>query len=258
MYVPFKMNLPYFSGASLESYYAEGKKLYDAHKTSIKKSIEQYLSTEGVLNASEIEKDWFPTFNADIFLSHSHKDEKQVIALAGFLQKLGLTAFIDSCVWGYANDLLKQIDNKYCICKTKSDGTVESYDYEKRNQSTAHVHMILNSALLKMMDSTECLIFLDTPNSLKVKDIANGVTNSAWIYSELLLSKYIGRKKPIRKRHQSDVSESFEHNALVVEYDTDISHLRLLSFADIELAYRNAAPGGKAVLDQLYYMKKIQ
>ena len=133
--------------------------------------MERYLSPCGELKASEIEKDWFPEIKADVFWSHSHKDEKDVIALAGFLNNLGLTTFIDSCVWGYADDLLKQIDDTYCISKKSSDDLIDFYSYQKRNQSTTHVHMLLNGALMKMMDNTECLIFLDTPNSLKMQDI---------------------------------------------------------------------------------------
>ena len=35
--------------------------------------------------------------------------------LAGYLKHTyGIECFIDSCVWGYANDLLKEIDNRYC------------------------------------------------------------------------------------------------------------------------------------------------
>ena len=34
----------------------------------------------------------------DVFLSHSHKDEKDVIAFAGLLSDIGLKVFIDSCV----------------------------------------------------------------------------------------------------------------------------------------------------------------
>lgn len=51
---------------------------------------------------------WFPKINADIFLSHSHKDEKLIIAFAGWLKDtFNLDVFIDSCIWGYSNDLQK-------------------------------------------------------------------------------------------------------------------------------------------------------
>ena len=177
MFATFKMDLPNLSGGVWEEYYNKGLKVYSAHKQKIKASLDKYLSIDGELKASEIEKDWFPSFKADVFLSHSHKDEKDVIALAGLLNDMGLTAFIDSCVWGYADDLLRQIDNEYCVSKMNSDGSVDTYNYQRRNQSTAHVHMMLNGALMKMMDNTECLIVLNTPNSLKAKDILNGTTN---------------------------------------------------------------------------------
>ena len=153
MFATFKMDLPKLSENTMwEEYYKKGLEIYNEHEKCIKESLDKYLSPNGELKASEIEKDWFPDFKADVFLSHSHKDERDVIIFAGFLSEMGLTPFIDSCVWGYANDLLKQIDNRYCVLRKNADGTVKTYDYDERNQSTAHVHMILNGALMKMID----------------------------------------------------------------------------------------------------------
>lgn len=257
MFATFKMDLPESAGEIREQYYKKGLKVYSAHKQKVKESLDRYLSVDGELKASEIEKDWFPSFKADVFLSHSHKDEKDVIAFAGLLNDIGLTAFIDSCVWGYADDLLKQIDNKYCVSKTKPDGSVDTYDYQRRNQSTAHVHMMLNGALLKMMDSTECLIVLDTPNALKAKDISNGTTNSGWIYSELLMSKFLRKTYPIRKSMNFALSESVRHDGLSVEYDADIKHLMIISMKDIIIATEDGKYSGLGVLDQLYFTKGL-
>lgn len=160
MFATFKIALPDMNETIWKQYYEKGLAVYSTHKQKIKESLDKYLSVDGELKASEIEKDWFPSFKADVFLSHSHKDEKDVIAFAGLLSDIGLKVFIDSCVWGYSDDLLRQIDNEYCVSKTNPDGSIDSYNYQKRNQSTAHVHMMLNGALMKMMDSTECLIFL--------------------------------------------------------------------------------------------------
>ena len=56
-----------------------------------------------------------------------------VIALNGWLyESFGIKSFIDSSVWGYANDLLKLIDDAYCL---NLEGTNKSYNYEKRNYS---------------------------------------------------------------------------------------------------------------------------
>lgn len=255
MFASFKMELPSFSPNDLEKLYSIGKKQYDSQKKSIQQSLDAYLAPNGSLKASEIEGDWFPTIKADVFLSHSHKDEKQVIAFAGYLNKLGISSFVDSCVWGYANDLLKQIDKKYCVQSTSSSGRI-TYDYDKRNYSTAHVHMLLNGALLKMLDKTECLIFLNTPNSLKIEEISNGVTNSCWIYSELLMSGSIEKKTPIRKGVYG-FNESFDHSELSVDYDVDISHLKKLSLSDIIEAAQQSLRHGPDILDKLYFMKKL-
>lgn len=148
-------------------------------------------------------------------------------------------------------------NNEYCVSKTNPDGSIDSYNYQKRNQSTAHVHMMLNGALMKMMDSTECLIFLDTPNSLKAKDVSNGTTNSGWIYSELLMSKLLRRLDPIRKSMNFALNESVRHDGLSVEYDADITHLIIISLNDIIHATRDGKYLGKGVLDYLYFDKGL-
>ena len=115
MFATFKMDLSDCSRDIWEQYYKEGSEVYSAHKQKIKESLDKYLSVDGELKVSEIEKDWFPSFKANVFLSHSHKDEKNVIAFAGLLNNIGLTVFIDSCVWKYADELLLQIDDEYCV-----------------------------------------------------------------------------------------------------------------------------------------------
>lgn len=255
MFATFKMKLPRFTGDDFEEFYQKGLRLYNSQKKIVQESLDKYLSPNGFLRASEIENDWFPSISVDVFLSHSHKDEKQVIAFAGYLSRLGITAFIDSCVWGYANDLLKEIDDAYCVQEEKDNGG-KTYCYESRNYSTAHVHMILNGALHKMIDSTECLIFLDTPNSIKTEDLRTGTTNSCWIYSELLASSMIQKKHPLRKSIRN-INESFEHSALSVEYDVDITHLIKLSLRDIEKATEQSRDPGVKILDQLYWNKKL-
>lgn len=257
MFATFKLNLQDLSGEFWEEYYRKGLKLYGVHKQKIKESLDKYLSIDGELKASEIEKDWFPSLKADVFLSHSHKDEEDAIALAGLLNDMGLKVFIDSCVWEYADNLLKQIDNEYCVLTTNQDGSINTYDYQKRNQSTVHVHMMLNGALMKMMDNTECLIVLDTPNSLKAKDISNGTTNSGWIYSELLMSKFLRKRYPIRKSMNFAINESVRHDGLSVVYDVDITHLIVISINDIIDAMKSAENLGVSVLDRLYLEKGL-
>ncbi len=45
------------------------------------------MYANAVLEISQVEKAWFHNIEADIFLSHSHKDEKLAIAFARWLKK---------------------------------------------------------------------------------------------------------------------------------------------------------------------------
>lgn len=255
MFASFKMDDLITLGSNLEKYYAIGMEEKRISQRMVEKQLDKYLSSTGELQAVEIENDWFPTVNADVFLSHSHKDEKQIIALAGELRsEYGLRSFIDSCVWGYSEDLLRIINNNYNL-KENEDGT-NIYDYEGSNQASTHVNMILNSALMKMIDKTECIIFIDTPNSLKVSNIKEGVTASPWIYSELLATRLLERNILIRKSKNSFMDQMFvEHSGLKVDYKVDISHLTSISRFDFVIASKPGRKKGKELLDQLYYNK---
>ena len=104
-----------------------------------------FLDDDYVFDASAIQKDWFPQINADIFISHSHRDEKTAKALAMWLKnEFNLTAFIDSAVWGYFEDLLLTIQQTTDLAS-----------------ATSHVHMMLNMALMQMIDKTESLFLLE-------------------------------------------------------------------------------------------------
>lgn len=171
----------------LEEYAKEGYKIVDKEKEVVEKKLDEYKFPENSneVNLSEVIKDWFPLGQYDIFLSHSHSDEKKAIAISYYLKKwFDLDCFVDSCVWGYAETLLKKLDKKYC----KKNG--KTFDYDCRNGTTAHVHLMLNSALMEMMQSCSFFVFLQTDNSLQTnrKGVENW-TYSSWIYSELNMSR---------------------------------------------------------------------
>ncbi|ESU34124.1 hypothetical protein G3A_02690 [Bacillus sp. 17376] len=160
-------NLTGLDNQFLSHYKGAGEVTYNQQKKYVQKKLDRFILDDGSLDGSALQQDWFPEVKADIFLSHSHGDQKLTMAFAAMLkEQFGLTAFIDSCVWGYANDLLKKIDDVYCRNK-KGD----MYDYDQRNFSTSHVHMMLSAAFTKMMDKAECLIFVNTPNSITTSDV---------------------------------------------------------------------------------------
>jgi len=245
------------TGHDYEHYYSKGKEIYKNTKGIIKENLDRFIDSEGALNGTKMQDNWFPQINADIFISHSHKDERQAIGLAGWLyERFGLKAFIDSCVWGYSGELLKMIDNRYCL---QSDG--KTYSYELRNYSTSHVHMMLSTALTMMIDKTECLFFLNTPRSLSAKEVINN-TESPWIYHELAMTKFV-RKRKLKEYRMDVIKKSFElaeagKENLVVKYDVTLDHLHELTQEDLTnwMLLNNRSKHNYS-LDILYAYKNI-
>ena len=238
-------------------YYQIGLKVFNEIRISTIKQLDKYVGVNGVLNGSELETDWFGEIDAHIFISHSHTDEMRAIALAGYLfEKHNIKCFVDSCVWGYSNDLLKQIDNEYC--KNTDSNT---YNYDTRNYSTSHVHMMLSSALNKMIEKCETLFLINTPNSIETSDILNE-TYSPWIYSEILTSKLIEKKIPQRHLHvgverrietfskAENLNESFK-----IKYKLDLEHLADLSEEEVINWGLIPSNSPENALDILYHHK---
>lgn len=245
-------------------YYAQGLELFEEHKVKIEKSLLNFIKTDSALDGSKIQKSWFPTIEADIFISHSHNDAKMAITLAGYLKdNFGIFSFIDSCIWGYANDLLKEIDKDYCYDKTR-----KTYNYNTRNYSTSHVHMMLSTALASMIQKTECLFFLDTPHSIKPADgIRN--TQSPWIYFEIKMSALMGVVIPPRIQKRINASRTKLFNtvsdkeklleSMLFDYEIDDNHLIELSIDQLnewQIKAQNLW-NKKAALDKLYEIAGI-
>jgi hypothetical protein len=177
-----------------------------------------------VINGTNIQNSWFPKIEANVFISHSHQDQEMAQNLAAwFYKSFGIISFIDSDIWGYANDLLKQIDDKFCRTDNQN---VCLYSYEKRNFSTAHVHAMLSNALIQMIDQTECLFFLNTPNSISVENTVNNKTTSPWLYLELIVSQFIRQRIPeyLQPKTAGIQIQKFPQ----FQYDIDLSHLPVI------------------------------
>lgn len=238
-----------------KKYFDEFSRLYNdsyqEQQEEIQIELEKFIDMSGNLSGKKIMEDWFPNIKADIFISHSHQDEDLAISFAGWLkQNFKLESFIDSTVWGNANNLLKIIDNKYC---KQDDGY---YNYSKRNYSTSHVHMMLSISLMKMMDKCECVIFINTPKSyIPSKELNNGITLSPWIFSEISMAKMLRIQPPernnIAKSSLATESRDFSE-ALEIEYPLNMDHLYILNVAILQKWKNQNNKQGSASLDTLY------
>lgn len=239
-----------------EHYLKVGTEIHEKSKDRIQKSLNTFFQRDESLDGSKIMENWFPQLDVHVFISHSHKDEDEVISLAGWLyDNFGIKSFIDSCVWGYGNNLIQMLDNEY----SWKDSSKGIYYYEKVLQSSSHVHMMLSSALSTMIDNTECLIFYDTPNSIEPFGLTDK-TESPWIFSELAFSQIVRLKTPKRvkkqiserKYYSADDKEHFE-KGLKIKYDINAAHLKKIN-ADILNKWDNLANSldSEEALDKLY------
>lgn len=182
---------------------------YKARKGNLLISLEKYLlDGSNILDADEIQKSVFPLHDIDVFISHSHADEDEAIRIALSMENIGLNAFVDSCVWGRADELLRKIDDKFCV----PEGW-DSYSYNLRNRTTTNVHLILNAALQQMIQQSELFIFLGTENAIKIDDYMSvkGRLSSPWIFSELTFAKSVKRSD---RRIFQEGNESFKKMAI--------------------------------------------
>lgn len=227
MFKGFKIEKINFNN-SFDHFYSVGIDMFDSYKTEIQKTLKTFLLTNNSLDGTKIIENWFPNFTAHVFLSHSHKDEETAIALAGWLyENFNIITFIDSCIWGYANKLIKMLDDEYSWLD-KENGL---YEYGKVMDSTGHVHMMLSTALSRMIDKTECLMFYNTPNSVKSFGFKD-MTDSPWIYSEIMFSQTTRITIPKRIKQFIRENKTFSalegdhfEKALSISYDLDSTHL---------------------------------
>lgn len=237
-------------------YYKEGLQLYQNHTAIAEKNLKSFYLKDNSLDATKIINSWFPEFKAHVFISHSHRDNTDVIKLAGFLKhEFDLISFIDSCIWGYGNDLIRIIDNDYSWL----DKTTNLYSYPKVLDSTSYVHMMLMTSLGMMIDKIECLMFYDTPNSI-VKYDGDEKTESPWIYSEIALSQIVRLTEP--ERHKSTLLAERKYSlggtlkfekSLKMKFDADTKHLKEIDHVTLNKWMTFASANKKeAALDRLY------
>lgn len=211
----------------LRQYTKTGCERKEFIESEIGSNLKEYVK-DGVIDGSKLSDKWFKTIKSDVFISYSHNDEEIAMALSGYLEKeFGLNIFVDSFFWGSADALLKDIDDTYC----KKD--CGEYDYQKRNFSTSHVHAMLSTAIIKVMDQSEIVIFLNTDNSIPKVDstILESYTQSPGIYEEIIFASLL--RKRHWSTHRSIPMYEFAERKLQIEYRVPLSGMKEISIETI-------------------------
>lgn len=203
------------SGIKFSEYLSRENDPFADQVKAIQSELNEYvLEGTDIPDGTAIQDDWFPEMDADIFISHSHKDVELAQGLAGWIYKtFELRCFIDSNVWGYADHLLEQINSKFSNKREEQSGRV-LYDHESCIAASKHVDTMLTIALYKMIDRCECIFLLNTDNSIQPYGaMPHDKTFSPWIYSEIVCSQLIRKEKRriLQKymRHEASIQESY-------------------------------------------------
>ncbi|MBQ3602151.1 MAG: toll/interleukin-1 receptor domain-containing protein [Lachnospiraceae bacterium] len=232
-------------------------------KANYEKDLKKYVRQKEI-DGTKIQNEWFPQINADIFISHSHKDKELACAFAGWInEKFGLKCFIDSIVWGYSNELLDEMNSRLSN-KRKDDNGGYLYEHQSCNQVSQHVNTMLSIALQKMIDKVEAVIFINTDNTVKVcSDTRMEKTYSPWIYSEIICTQFV-RKKPLlayrdyksENKTYMGVFESMQFAMHTdISYIVSLKHLKTMGEEDLiqwEKEYSLNGANYEYALDALY------
>ncbi|MBV4447918.1 hypothetical protein KM799_15090 [Clostridium tyrobutyricum] len=209
-----------------------GKNHLNKQNTNYKKALKNYI-INGTTDGTKLQDDWFPQVNADIFISHSHMDIGLAQGLAGWLHKnFKLNCFIDSNVWGYADELLEIINSQYSDKREDNDGGY-LYNHTKCNTASKHVSVMLSIALQKMIDKTEATFVINTNNFIqKYEDIYESATYSPWIYTEIVCTELV-RNKPLSEYRKQivefakkSIQESYDESQYSAAYKVSLEHLK--------------------------------
>lgn len=74
-----------------------------------------------------------------------------------------------------------------------------AYTRNDQYRVISHVHLMLNTALMQMIDRCEAFFLLNTPYSVSVDKIIGDSTYSPWIFSEIAMYHLIEKVEPRRQ-----------------------------------------------------------
>lgn len=207
---------------------------------------------EKLSNGSRLQELSFPSEiisnNFDVFISHAHLDEEKkglITKLAAYLFGMyGIRCFIDSEYWDYCDEIIKKINKSVgdqYVYRLESGQTLKTYDTNKLLYVSSNVHAMLSMALMRMIDYTPCVIFVDSEESITYKSDNRGkiheITMSPWIYEEICYVNSLTRKKP--DYYKERLQEGHECFSATFGFDVDKGNFKKLNAAILKkLVYK--------------------
>lgn len=197
-----------------------------------------FEAVNGVISAEKLTEYLFPEMEPHIFISHSSRDASLAIRLANSLyEKYQIVCFIDSQLWNHITPAIDKMHRLYCNIVGSS-----SYDYTKSNNLLAHMHSILSMALMRVMDNSDSVIFLESDNSIhnyinngtinpysKINPIKTTETLSPWISSEVCFANTIrmnghSSRQVVRAAFESYIEKSTANDSMpLIQHKIDLS-----------------------------------
>lgn len=191
---------------------------YAQDKQRVQQKVRAYLAglDNKPLDAGIISRTFFPkgsngdNGDYDFFISHSHNDDALALRLKYILEEgLGLKVFVDSTVWGSADELLENLNEQY---NRNSDDELK---YGDCMYTASNVYLILASAITEVLRHSKNVLFLDTANSVLSlqRREKQADTSSPWIYHELFMTRLLLETRVRRFdegatfRHTADLSD---------------------------------------------------
>lgn len=200
-------------------------------KETIANQLEKILMPKsGIIDGDNLKGLIFPTegWNFDVFISHSHNNVVQAKKLAAYLSReKNRTPFLDDFIWGSADNLLREIDEKFCM-----HSTGKSFNYNKRNFSTSHVHTMLSMAIFEMIARCKTFIFIESNDSLDFNALKdeNRRTLSPWLYQELQYARMLSimTKRIINESRMFSIG-----GQLKISYGVDLDDFKKLTASSL-------------------------
>lgn len=255
MYVGFEIDQyqPSSPVSKVDTYILDARQRVD----NLARFIVGSYNQRSVLDADALSAAIFPESNYDVFLSHSHADQRNAIDLALALGKHGVKVFVDSNVWGYFGDLVGKI-----IASTQplSGETRDAHIHRIH----ADVHMMLIGALHRTIARSETFVFVRSEKSVPLSFGDKARTFSPWLYSELQFSFQVRHTVPSRiqkklsgvlldstRGFESYSTESMQH---LTAFRVFNEHLPQISGGQLRewLVQQSPSVQGEAMLDALY------